>query len=597
MTADHRWRFLAALLAAVGLAALASPAAEAQIKRGPFLQKMKTKSMMVVWEGDPVSDPRVHYGQNDPGEGSAGCSCAGAHCSCEINGLDPATEYVYEVRSGSEAISSKGRFRTAPTGGERFSFLVFGDNRSDHASHMLVVQSLVEGAAFIMNTGDMVSSGEVEEDWDKFFEIEAPLLANSVIYPAVGNHEEHDGEAEIFERVFHTPYEESGSRHETYYSFDYANAHFVVIDDFVRIRDWYLCITYGRGIDGCLDPEQADWLERDLENAARDDSIDHVFVFMHEGPYSSKPGRTGSDEIRWWLPTFAQNKVKIIFSGHDHYYEHGLSGNGLHYVISGGGGAPLYERDPGQVLNTLWPHQVIEGAEAHNYQVVTVDGGYIKVVTHNVDTASVLEEFEIGERPDCSTPEDCASQQAGACDGEWACKERKCLWECAPPPECQKPEDCGDPPDGACKGRYECVGEGTCRWGCDPEPECMLPVDCADRAALNDCPGGHYMCPDEVCEWVCPAGGDASGGATEADAGGSSGGASGGEGGTGAGEEGDPAAGAGGEGGTETGTEEGGIEHTSGGCGASRPVTPRAAWLLLFTLPWLLRRRSRVGER
>jgi acid phosphatase type 7 len=591
--AENPRRYLMTAMAAVCLAALAVSPASAQIKRGPYLQKLQTTSIMVVWEGGAVDGPRVHFGRSNPDEDSAGCTCAGSHCSCEIGGLDPATEYVYEVRGGGEAISSKARFRTAPNGEERFSFLVFGDNRSDHASHMLVVQSLVEGAAFIMNTGDMVSSGEVEEDWDKFFEVEAPLLANTVIYPAVGNHEEHDGKVEIYDRLFHPPSTESNSNHKTYYSFDYANAHFVVIDDFVRIRDWYLCITYGRGLDGCLDPEQADWLKLDLERAARDDSIDHVFVFMHEGPYSSKPGRTGSDEMRWWMPTFAQNKVKVIFSGHDHYYEHGISGNGLHYVISGGGGAPLYDRDPGQALNALWPHQIIEGAEAHNYQVVTVDGGHIKVVTHNVDSATVLEEFEIGEAPGCSTPEDCASEQAGACDGEWACKDRKCLWECAPPPTCKTEADCGDPPDGACAGHYECLTGGTCRWGCDPDPECKVPVDCANRQALTDCTGGHYMCPDEVCEWVCPGGGDASGGTPEADAGSAPGTGSGGEGGEG----GEPTPGSGGDGEPAADDEAGGIERTSGGCGAVGPVAPPAPWIALFALAWLVWRRRRAGER
>ena len=29
----------------------------------------------------------------------------------------------------------------------------------------------------------------------------------------------------------------------------------------------------------------------------------------------------------------------LLVSGHDHLYERGLSGNGLHYMISGGGGA------------------------------------------------------------------------------------------------------------------------------------------------------------------------------------------------------------------------------------------------------------------
>jgi hypothetical protein len=33
-----------------------------------------------------------------------------------------------------------------------------------------------------------------------------------------------------------------------------------------------------------------------------------------------------------------------VFSGHDHAYEHFFQ-NGVHYIVTGGGGAPLYDVD------------------------------------------------------------------------------------------------------------------------------------------------------------------------------------------------------------------------------------------------------------
>ena len=40
-------------------------------------------------------------------------------------------------------------------------------------------------------------------------------------------------------------------------------------------------------------------------------------------------------------PLFEGNGVQLVFAGHDHTYERTII-NGITYVVSGGGGAPLY---------------------------------------------------------------------------------------------------------------------------------------------------------------------------------------------------------------------------------------------------------------
>ena len=44
------------------------------------------------------------------------------------------------------------------------------------------------------------------------------------------------------------------------------------------------------------------------------------------------------------VPLFEKHGVSAAFFGHDHNYQHYLR-NGIHYVITGGGGAPLYDVD------------------------------------------------------------------------------------------------------------------------------------------------------------------------------------------------------------------------------------------------------------
>ncbi len=498
MALPFRW-----ILGSLTILASAPSLSAAELTRGPFLQNVTTHSAVVACEGPGLSSLSVHFAQEGDSQTEIACDCVAPHCGCAMAELAPDSGYAYEVRAGEEVLGA-GEFRTAPDGPATFHFAVHGDNRSDHIAHGLVVENLMgEEFAFVMNTGDLVSSGEIEADWDEFFKVEDPLLAYVPVYPAVGNHEEDEGKIPIYERLFHLPAEESGSGDEAYYSFDHVNAHFVVLDNSVNIHPWYECLLLGKLYDNCFNSDQLAWIQLDLAKAVADSSIDHVFVFVHEGPYSSKEGRTGSAAMRGLLPLFAKSKVKVVFSGHDHYFEHGMTGNGLHYVISGGGGAPLYDLKT-DFLNQLAPHKVLINKETHNYQIVTVEGPHIKVVTRDVDQLALLEEFEIGEVPACVLAEDCDEQEEGSCEGFWECADFKCVWVCNPAPACETPEDCPADPVGRCGGVWECSLAGFCEWLCDPDPECLYGADCQGKDPLNDCEGGVWQCEDDVCEWFCP---------------------------------------------------------------------------------------------
>jgi hypothetical protein len=41
------------------------------------------------------------------------------------------------------------------------------------------------------------------------------------------------------------------------------------------------------------------------------------------------------------MPLFEQHGVDLVLNGHNHGYEHSIQ-NGVHYVVSGGGGASIY---------------------------------------------------------------------------------------------------------------------------------------------------------------------------------------------------------------------------------------------------------------
>jgi 3',5'-cyclic AMP phosphodiesterase CpdA len=88
---------------------------------------------------------------------------------------------------------------------------------------------------------------------------------------------------------------------------------------------------------------QAQWLDARLSEPG---PALRVVVF-HQPAYSCA-SHGGTPTIQqWWVPILEEHRVALVITGHDHYYERFLSPNDVTYVVTGGGGADLYARNPG----------------------------------------------------------------------------------------------------------------------------------------------------------------------------------------------------------------------------------------------------------
>jgi predicted phosphodiesterase len=228
---------------------------------------------------------------------------------------------------------------------------------------------LLEDAAFVINTGDMVARAD-EQRWAHFFETERDLLSRVVLYPAMGNHELAGGRARgrrLFKEMFKTP--RNGPDPGIVYSFVHGNAKIIFIDtnsDFI-------------GTD------QSSWAKGEMLRASADPDTRHIFLVAHHGPYSSGPhGPNRRLAESGLLDVSRRCGVDIIFSGHDHLYERGEV-DGLRYVVSGGGGAPPYQVERAQPYS-----RVVD--VSHHYVRVTVDGDEVEVVARRTD-GSVIDGF------------------------------------------------------------------------------------------------------------------------------------------------------------------------------------------------------------
>jgi 3',5'-cyclic AMP phosphodiesterase CpdA len=181
------------------------------------------------------------------------------------------------------------------------------------AAHQSVVNRIVALAPdFVLHNGDFVEDGSVVAQWTTFFAVEQGLLRQAPLYGALGNHEMNS--PNYFD-AFHLP------GNERWYSFDYGDAHIVALE-----MDDYA--DYGPG------NPQYTWLDNDLASTDRQWKI----VFFHIPPYSPAAQST-------LVPLLARHGVDIVFNGHDHLYERTVFSDVV-YIISGGGGAPLYSRPP-----------------------------------------------------------------------------------------------------------------------------------------------------------------------------------------------------------------------------------------------------------
>jgi len=356
----HVPRISVVLICAAAAAAVASPAGV--IAKGPYLQNVKMDEITVCVETDATTACRVQYGEGAELNMTAESASQATRHEIVLKGLKPATTYTYQVACG-DAQSEKSRFRTAVPPDRPFKFVVVGDTRSGHEIHRKICEQIAKwDPAFVVNTGDLVADGQDPALWDTFFEVAGPLLRQAPYYPCLGNHEHN---ANLYFGYFVLP------EKERWYSFDYGNSHFIVLDS----NEPFLSSQ-----------AQRQWLLDDLAKAGK--SL-FTFVIFHHPMFSGTAGlgrRLAAREVRQKLADIVEEYgVDVVFVGHDHNYQRTFV-NGVYQVITGGGGASLYEVRP------KWGFAVQEAT--HHWVQIEVNGPTAKIRAVRAD-GTQLDSFEI----------------------------------------------------------------------------------------------------------------------------------------------------------------------------------------------------------
>lgn len=199
---------------------------------------------------------------------------------------------------------------------DNFKFIVFGESRGgQHVFKRVIGDINYRKPLFAVSCGDMLEDSSKKE-YDRFLQdiggVNVPFLT------VAGSSELQDGGILEYEDALGA----------SYYSFDFKNSHFVVLNN-------------GKGR---ISEEQFLWLENDL---ILNKAI-NTFVFMHIPAFDPRPARKqpmnlGGQHLRL-TKTFEKYNVSMVFSAGIPAYFRDERG-GITYIVTGGGGAELASAD------------------------------------------------------------------------------------------------------------------------------------------------------------------------------------------------------------------------------------------------------------
>ncbi|SMG63608.1 metallophosphoesterase [methanotrophic bacterial endosymbiont of Bathymodiolus sp.] len=309
--------------------------------REPYLQMLTPESVYIRWLTDDTQLGVVRFGeQSGHMETRKLETSATKNHSVKLSNLKPGTRYYYQTgnRDSFNAFDpEKHWFYTHPENDIPTRVWVIGDPgvpgellyqvRDTALKWMQENPLLTDGSDDNVNfntnkpqinvwiaLGDLAyESGTNEQFQSALFEPFENITANTALWPVYGN---HDHRRWTYFKIFTLPENaEAGgvaSHTENYYSFDYANAHFVVLDS--------------QGSNRSATGKMASWLKNDLAQNTKP----WLIAAFHHPPYTK--GTHDSDDPldssgkmqdmrKNIVPILEQGGVDLVLSGHSHTYE------------------------------------------------------------------------------------------------------------------------------------------------------------------------------------------------------------------------------------------------------------------------------------
>ncbi|HEX5060702.1 MAG TPA: metallophosphoesterase family protein [Kofleriaceae bacterium] len=249
-----------------------------------------------------------------------------------VCGLEPGTTYSYQV-GADKHWSPVYTFHTAPdvdAHPDAEVVLAFvGDSRGGYDVWTQLVDQIKQRTPdLVLFSGDAITIGLTQYEWEEFLTDGEPLFATTPVVLTNGNHEAN---AINYFSQFAMPGDQEN------FGFDYGFAHVFVAND---------------------SPDNPSDLTDVIPVAMDADFTDHTSarwkMLMSHRPMYSSGTRHGSamDLQAAWGPVVDKHKVDLVLNGHEHMFEiskplfnnavQASNADGTVYVVAGGAGAELY---------------------------------------------------------------------------------------------------------------------------------------------------------------------------------------------------------------------------------------------------------------
>ena len=316
--------------------------------RGPFVQNASSRSIQVIWKTPLPTDAMVEFGLAPSLGSSVAEPFRTTVHALTLTNLAPATRYYYRVSSstpsGDRALSAIADFTTLSEGGD-VHFAVIGDSGQGSVGQYRVAGVLERlNPDLVLHSGDVIYPSFTEPRADtRCFSVYQKQMKRVPFYFTIGNHDVYSGVSYYLDAFFLPTNSVRVDLHgmattpEHYYSFDHGDAHFSVLYQPI-VSQYKMAVG---------DP-QYQWLTNDLAKTTkpwkfmlfhmpmRTSSLHRFDNYNLNGIYD----RFEVQEVVW--PVAARYGVQLVITGHDHSYERFSPVDGVHCVVTGGGGGIPY---------------------------------------------------------------------------------------------------------------------------------------------------------------------------------------------------------------------------------------------------------------
>ena len=299
-----------------------------------------------------------------------------------ITDLTPNTKYEYRVGYSTDRRSDWYSLETAGAG--EYEVLIYPDSQSgDYSGWEQIVKNSADrnpNAALYISMGDLVDNGEQAYQWRTWLDSIKPLSARIPLAPTLGNHEMYTldwkmREPRAYLNYFDVPSNGNVTFNRRYYSYDYGDVHYVVLD--TQLYESTHEDNHDTHHPDLYDV-QVQWLRQDLASNTKKWTV----VLMHRDPFQYAVDRPGAsraagfdEEGVLFMPIFDEFHVDLVLSAHLHSYRNrghvrnfDRDASGPLYILTGIAGdarRPKWKQHPLDVY-------VIPDREASNYMTMTV---------------------------------------------------------------------------------------------------------------------------------------------------------------------------------------------------------------------------------